>query len=167
MTETAEWISDTERITRLRERCLKRKNQSWPDRTIEAKLVPYCVKHDISILVYSPLEQGLLTGKIGMDKKIAESEYRNSIAWFRPANRWRVLDMLSGWQRLAQRYNCTMAQLVLAWTISQPGINAALCGARHPEQICETAKAGDIVLATADMWQMRQDVEALGKPNAG
>jgi len=71
---------------------------SMLDRTIETELVPYCLKHDISILVYSPLEQGLLTGKIGMDKKLAESEYRNNIAWFRPENRRRVLDLLSGWK---------------------------------------------------------------------
>ena len=62
---------------------------SMLDRTIETELAPYsyCLKHNISLLVYSPLEQGLLTGKIGMDKKFAESEYRNNITWFRPENR--------------------------------------------------------------------------------
>jgi len=137
---------------------------SMLDRTIETRLVPYCLKHNINLLVYSPLEQGLLTGKIGMDKKFAGSEYRNSIAWFRPENRRRVLDMLSGWKQLVQKYNCTTAQLVLAWTISQPGITSALCGARHPEQIRETAKAGGLILADVDWRRLRKDVEALGAP---
>ncbi|MDO9542775.1 MAG: aldo/keto reductase [Kiritimatiellia bacterium] len=140
---------------------------SMLDRTIETELVPYCLKHNISMLVYSPLEQGLLTGKIGMDKKFAESEHRNSIAWFRLENRRRVLNMLSGWKKLAKQYDCTIAQLVLAWTISQPGITAALCGARHPEQIHETAKAGEIFLADEDIRRMRKDAEALGTPNTG
>jgi len=140
---------------------------SMLDRTIETELAPYCLKHNISLLVYSPLEQGLLTGKIGMDKKIAESEYRNNIAWFKQENRRRVLDMLSGWKKLTEQYDCTTAQLVLAWTISQPGVTAALCGARHPEQIRETAKAGEIFLADADMRRMRTDVEALGTPGPG
>lgn len=140
---------------------------SMLDRTIETELVPYCLKHNISILVYSPLEQGLLTGKIGMDKKFAKAEYRNNIVWFRPENRRRVLDLLSGWEKLAKQYDCTMAQLVLAWTISQPGITAALCGARHPEQIRETAKAGKVFLADTDIGRMRKNVEALGTPNIG
>jgi len=140
---------------------------SMLDRTIETELVPYCLKHDISILVYSPLEQGLLTGKIGMDKKLDKSEHRNNIAWFSPENRRRVLDMLFGWKKLTEQYDCTLAQLVLAWTISQPGITAALCGARHPDQIRETAKAGEIILSDADMRRMRKDVEALGTPNIG
>lgn len=140
---------------------------SMLDRTIETELVPYCLKHNISMLVYSPLEQGLLTGKIGMDKKFAESEYRNNIAWFRPENRRRVLAMLSGWKDLTEKYGCTLAQLVLAWTIVQPGITAALCGARHPDQIRETAKAGEIFLSDADIRRMRSDVETLEAPNAG
>jgi len=140
---------------------------SMLDRAIETKLVPYCLKHKISTLVYSPLEQGLLTGKIGMNKKIARSEHRNAIPWFQPENRKRVLDLLAGWKDLTKQYDCTMAQLVLAWTISQPGITAALCGARHPEQIRETARAGDIAMAATDMRRMRKDVIALGTPNAG
>lgn len=146
--------------------CANQPRYSILDRAIETDLVPYCLKHAIGILVYSPLEQGLLAGKIGADKIFAESEYRNKIAWFRPENRRRVLDMLAGWKKLAKDYDCTMAQLVLAWTISQPGITAALCGARHPAQIRETAKAGEISLSDADMQRMRKDAEALGTPDA-
>jgi len=134
------------------------------DRKIEAETVPYCLKHNISILAYSPIEQGLLTGKIGMDHTFFEGEFRSRLPWMRPENRRRVLDMLSGWQDLTEKYHCTLTQLVIAWTVMQPGISFALVGARHPEQVRENAGAGSIELSAEDSARMRRDVEALGQP---
>jgi methylglyoxal reductase len=135
---------------------------SMLDRAIEADLVPYCLDQTISILAYSPLEQGLLTGKIGMDRVFTETEYRNNLPWLRPVNRQKVLTMLAGWAKLTEQYRCTLAQLVIAWTVAQPGITFALCGARHAAQAAENAGAGDVVLTAADVARMRTDVEALG-----
>lgn len=136
---------------------------SMLDRTIESDIATYCQKHHISILAYSPLEQGLLTGKIGMDRTFTETEYRNAIPWFRPGPRQRVLNMLAGWRDLTDRYRCTLSQLVIAWTVQQPGITAALCGARHPAQVQENARAGILDLLPADLQRMRADLEKLGK----
>jgi len=135
---------------------------SMLDRAIEADLVPYCIKNNISILAYSPLEQGLLTGKIGMDYKISAGEARNNISWFEPDKRKLVIDMLAGWENLTKKYSCTLSQLVIAWTVAQPGITHALCGARKLHQIEENSKAGELVLETADIACIRADVERLG-----
>ncbi len=135
---------------------------SMLDRTIEADLAPYCAQHQISVLAYSPLEQGLLTGKIGMDRTFTAGEYRNNLPWLKPANRQRVLTMLDGWKDLCAGYQCTLGQLVIAWTVAQPGITFALCGARQIAQVQENAKAGALVLKPADVARMRRDVEALG-----
>ena len=105
--------------------------------------------HQYSSLAYSPLDQGLLTGKIGMDRVLKEGEARNSIPWFKPENRRKVLDMLDGWQNLTEKYNCNLAQLVIAWTVEQPGITFAA--------------AGNLSLAQEDIQRMRNDVEALGE----
>lgn len=134
------------------------------DRTIEADVLPYCRKRGIATLVYSPLEQGLLTGKIGMDRQFGAEAARNMIPWFRPENRRRVLDMLAGWEDLCDRHACSMAQLVIAWTVAQPGVTCALCGARRPEDAEENAGAGSVHLDDADMARMRRDAEALGQP---
>ena len=101
---------------------------SMLDRAIEPEIRDYCLAHHVSILAYSPLEQGLLTGKIGMDRKLTDTEARNAIPWFKPEARQRILNMLAGWRDLTDRHHCTLAQLVIAWTIAQPGITAALCG---------------------------------------
>jgi methylglyoxal reductase len=137
---------------------------SMLDRKIEADILPYCVDHTVASLVYSPLEQGLLTGSIGMDRKLTETEFRNRIPWYRPANRRKVLDMIGGWSDLSAAHGCSMAQLVIAWTVAQPGVTCALCGARTPEHAIENAGAGDVRLSDAELARMRRDVEQLGKP---
>ena len=137
---------------------------SMLDRTIEDELLPFCMEQQISTLVYSPLEQGLLTGAITMDRTFSPGEYRNNIAWFQPGNRRKVLDMLALWRPLTEKYRCTLAQLVIAWTVEQPGVTFALCGARKPEHSRMNAAGGTLVLAAEDIRTMRRDVEALGAP---
>ncbi len=137
---------------------------SMLDRAIEKDILPYCRAHGISVLAYSPLEQGLLTGAIGMDRTFGPAEIRSRGLWFRPANRRRVLDMLAGWRDLTEACGCTLGQLVIAWTVQQPGVTFALCGARRAGQARENARAGDLVLREADLARMRRDVEALGGP---
>ena len=137
---------------------------SMLDRGIEEELIPYCIDQNISSLVYSPLEQGLLTGTIGMDRTFTQGEYRNNIPWFKSLNRQKVLNMLDGWQTLTEKYNCNLAQLVIAWTVEQPGITFALCGARKPDHSVQNAAGGDIVIKAEDLKKMRSDVEELGTP---
>ena len=137
---------------------------SMLDRKIEADLLPSCKAHNLATLVYSPLEQGLLTGKIGMDAVFEEGAFRNQLDWFKPENRRRVLDLLAGWADLTSAYSCSLAQLVIAWTIAQPGITFALCGARKPENMVDNAGAGALELSLADIARMRADVVALGDP---
>ncbi|MGQ9915256.1 MAG: aldo/keto reductase [Thermogutta sp.] len=137
---------------------------SMLDRRIEAEVLPYCLRHAIATLVYSPLEQGLLTGRIGMDRTFSPGEYRNMIPWFKPENRRRVLEMLEGWRDLCHAYSCTLGQLVLGWTIAQPGITVALVGARKAAHAAENAGAGELRLDQATLARMRRDVEALGQP---
>jgi methylglyoxal reductase len=154
---------DTYQLTGVISSCQPK--YSMLDRAIEADVLPYSHKNNISVLAYSPLEQGLLTNKIGMDRQLTEDEFRNNIPWFRSENRQKVLDMLSGWQSLCDEYSCTMAQLVIAWTIAQEGLTIALCGARKVKNIQENAAAGDINLSDTTLSIMRKDVEALGEPN--
>ena len=136
------------------------------DRRIEADILPYCHKNNIATLVYSPLEQGLLTGKIGMERKFTAEEFRNRIAWFKPVNRQRVLTMLAGWQDLTDKYHCTLGQLVIAWTVAQPGVTCALCGARKAADAIENAGAGTMQLDPDDIERIRRDAAALGAPQA-
>ena len=139
---------------------------SMLDREIETEILPYCQANGISALAYSPLEQGLLTGKIGMDQTFAEGVYRNQIPWYAPQNREKVLNMLEGWSDLLAKYNCSLSQLVIAWTVAQEGITFVLCGARKEAHVSDNVRAADLELDAADLSRIRQDAEALGAPEA-
>jgi methylglyoxal reductase len=132
---------------------------SMLDRGIETELVPYCMKNNISILAYSPLEQGLLTGKINMSSTFSKGEHRNYLTWMKPVNRQKVISLLDSWQSLKDKYNCSTSQLVISWTINQPGITFALCGARKVYQIEDNVKSADINISVEDMKKMREDIE--------
>ena len=80
------------------------------------QLLPTCRELGISVQAYSPLEQGLLTGKVTMETTFPEGSTRNSNPSFQPARRKQALDLLAKWDDLTGKYDCTMAQLVIALT---------------------------------------------------
>lgn len=136
-------------------------------RAPEQDLLPFCAGRRIATLTYMPLEQGLLTGKVGMDRVFSKGEFRGNDTWnpwFLPPNRRRVLDLLARWRELTERYECSLAQLAIAWTATQPGVTHVLCGARQPEQALENARAGDLVLDAETLIRLRRHVESLGEP---
>ena len=78
-------------------------------RAPEADVLPYCAKHGIATLTYMSLEQGLLTGKVGMDRVFDPNEFRSNEAWntwFKLVNRRKVLAMLEGWKDLTETGDC-------------------------------------------------------------
>jgi methylglyoxal reductase len=136
----------------------------------EKDILPYCRQHQVATLTYMSLEQGLLTGKIGIDRVYQAGEFRGNEfwnPWHLLPNRKKVLDLLAGWTPLADKYACTLAQLVIAWTAAQPGVTHVLCGTRNEKQLAENARAGELQLEAQDLQRMRQDVLALGEPHKG
>lgn len=133
----------------------------------EADILPHCRQNNLATLTYMSLEQGLLAGKVGMDRVFKPEEFRSNLdwnPWFKLENRPKVLDMLAGWNGLTEKYACTLAQLVIAWTAAQPGITHVLCGARTADQAKQNAGAGALQLDPADIARMRNDAIALGDP---
>ena len=130
-------------------------------RRVEKQLLPTCKELGVSVQAYSPLEQGLLTGKVTMDTTYPEGSTRNSNPNFQPARRAQALAMLNNWQDLTEKYHCTMAQLVIALTARMvPGL-FVLCGARTPEQVTDNAGAMHIHLDGADAVRMKWDVDSI------
>lgn len=119
---------------------------SMMNRKIEAEIVPYCIKNHKSILAYSPMERGLLTGKIKPNHVFAEGDARSEMKIYQPENIKKVNDFLAKIQPIAEEQGATLAQLVLRWTIEQPGITIALAGARNAAQAVQNAKAAEITL---------------------
>jgi aryl-alcohol dehydrogenase-like predicted oxidoreductase len=115
-------------------------------RDIEEDIVPYCLKTGKGILAYSPLQRGLLTGKITSDYHFNEGDHRPSTPFFKEPNLTRINQFLNTIKPLADDHHLSLAQLVLCWTLEQPAINTVLVGARNPKQVKENAISGDVRL---------------------
>jgi len=120
---------------------------SMIQRDIEKDLVPYCIENKKSIIAYSPLHRGILTGKIKPGHVFSEDDHRQSLSHYTNENIKRTNEMLDKLRPLAQSKSATLAQLVLRWTIEQPGITIALAGARNTEQAIQNAKAVNVILS--------------------
>lgn len=132
-------------------------------RGIEKDLVPVCKEYGISIQAYSPLEQGLLTGKFTMDTIFPEGDVRNNNPSFHPDRRKKILDILNGWEKYTEKYQCSCANLVIAFTARLIDSLCILAGARKPEQIEDNAKSLEVELEADDAEQMKKDIEILNQ----
>jgi aryl-alcohol dehydrogenase-like predicted oxidoreductase len=122
------------------------------DREIETNgVLGHCQHRGIAVLAYSPLSNGLLTGKIRPDRQFGPGDLRRGNRRFTAANIERTNAMLQQLQPIAQRHGISVPQLVIAWTFSQPGLTCALCGARDAAQAIENAAAGDIRLSADEL----------------
>ena len=124
---------------------------SMVERSIEAELVPWCLNNNKSIIAYSPMQRGLLTGKIRPNHVFAPGDHRPGTVFFQPENIRRIDNFLNRLQPLAQSRNAEISQLVLQWTVEQPGITIALAGARNKQQAIQNAKAGDLALTAGEI----------------
>lgn len=116
-------------------------------RHVENDAMPYCIENDISILGYSPMAQGLLTGKFGPDHNFAEGDHRTKNRLFQPEIYRKILKALDQLRSIAEEYSCSLGQLALAWAIAQPQ-TCAIAGARSDKQAIQNAAATNIILAS-------------------
>ncbi len=108
---------------------------SMVNRGIENDIVPYCISNNIGILAYSPLQRGLLTGKIKQGHKFGEGDSRPDSIYYKEPNLTRILQFTDSIKGIANELKVTLSQLVLNWTMLQPGITCALVGARNASQV--------------------------------
>lgn len=127
-------------------------------RWVEKETMPYCVENNITIIAYSSLAQGILTGKFGADHKFEEGDHRAKSKLFKPENYARVQLALNQLRPIAERHQVSLGNLSLAWLIAQPQTNA-IVGARHVEQSVENAKAAEIRLSVEEL----KEIDKIGR----
>jgi aryl-alcohol dehydrogenase-like predicted oxidoreductase len=132
-------------------------------REIEAETLPWCVAHGVSINVYWPLMKGLLAGKLPRDHKFDPRDGRQKYPVFHGVEWDKTQDFLDRIRPIAAESGMTVAQLVIAWTIQRPGITSALCGAKRPEQIRETAVAMNMALTPGQLTRIDQAIAERGQ----
>nr|WP_236774415.1 aldo/keto reductase [Agrobacterium tumefaciens] len=120
-------------------------------RDIETTLLPLCRTSAVSVLSYSSLALGLLSGKVGPERVFAGDDQRKGNPRFSQANREKIARLTRRLEPVAEAHGASIAQVVIAWTIAQPGITFSLCGARDPAQAVENAAAARLRLAENEL----------------
>lgn len=132
---------------------------SMLNRRIEKELVPFALSHDLGIIAYSPMERGLLTGKYFQGSSLKGNDHRNS--YFQQFDLPRVKTFLDAIAPIAEEKGATLSQLVLRWTVLQPGITVVLAGARNTGQAIANAKAMDIHLTPDELGLINRELSRL------
>lgn len=127
-------------------------------RQVEHDAMPYCVEHNISILAYSSLAQGLLTGKFSPDHQFQEGDNRAKNKLFQGQTYQRAQQALNKLRPIAERHQVSLSNLALAWLIAQPQTNA-IVGARNAEQATQNAKAADVQFSQQELGE----IDAIGR----
>ena len=126
----------------------------------DARNLPVCREHGLAFLAYSPIAQGLLTGRVDGRREFAEGDLRRESPRFAP----RVLDavqaVLAPVKSLARDRDATVEQLVLAWTLARPGVTHVLAGTRSREQAIANARAGSLELGDDELAVVDQAAKA-------
>ncbi|MGE4002529.1 MAG: aldo/keto reductase [Planctomycetaceae bacterium] len=131
-------------------------------RDIEADRLPWCRAQNVAVVVYWPLMKGFLAGKLRRDHQWDSKDGRQKYPIFQGEQWTKTHDFVDRLKILSEEVPCTVAQLVIAWTIRQPGITAALCGAKRPDQIQETAAAMRLELSSDMMEHLTQAIAERG-----
>lgn len=142
-------VSQMEEASRTLKLASNQVSYSMLNRAIESDLVPYSLANNSGIIVYSPMERGLLTGKYFKENTLKENDHRNG--YFSQFDLDKVKTFLEKIEPIAQEKGASLSQLVLKWTSLQPAITVVLAGARNAQQAIENAKAMSIDLSKEEL----------------
>ncbi len=127
----------------------------------DRSLIRWCGEQGIGVVSYSPLAAGVLTGAVTAETTFGEGDWRGGAWWeaeeFAPDELTRRLEVVEAMRPIAERVGCSLAQLALAWNLSQPGVTSAIAGSRNPAHVRGNAAAGDVELDETVL----QELEAL------
>lgn len=131
-------------------------------REIEEAQLPWCVEHDVAVIVYWPLMKGLLAGHLRREHVFNTKDGRHKYPMFSGDEWQKNQDFLDVLRAMSVEIKRPVSQIVLNWTIQRPGITAALCGAKRPHQIRENAESLNWSLTADEITRITTAIAARG-----
>ena len=134
------------------------------ERNAGGDVIPWAAEHETGVIVYSPMQSGLLSGR-WTERRTAsldEGDWRRDNPEFNPPRLARNLALAAALEPIAQRHGVSVAAVAVAWTLSWPGVSGAIVGARSPEQVDGWVPASGLQLSDEDLEAITQAVEATG-----
>jgi aryl-alcohol dehydrogenase-like predicted oxidoreductase len=122
-------------------------------REIEQTILPYCSFNGLGVIVYSPMQSGLLTGAMTRSRvaKLPESDWRSRDLEFTEPRLSRNLALVERLRRVGQKYGRSPGQIAVAWVLHNPAVTAAIVGARSAQQVEQNVGAADLDLTDEDV----------------
>jgi aryl-alcohol dehydrogenase-like predicted oxidoreductase len=125
-------------------------------RELETEILPYCERVGIGVIVYSPLQSGLLTGKMTRERieALPDNDWRKtrSDEFYEPKLS-RTLQIVERLRELGERHGRSPAEMAVAWTLRHSAVTGAIVGARRPGQVDEIVRAADVSI-TDEEWSV-------------
>jgi aryl-alcohol dehydrogenase-like predicted oxidoreductase len=133
-------------------------------RNVGAAELPWCDLHGTGVIVYSPMQSGLLSGSFSAARaaSLPANDWRSRNSDFTGEALTRNLMVAEAMRGIAERHRTTVAAVAVAWTLAWPGVTAAIVGARHPRQVDGWLGAATLSLAAADMTEIGDVIERSG-----
>jgi aryl-alcohol dehydrogenase-like predicted oxidoreductase len=134
------------------------------DRTVAAEELPWCAEHDTGVIVYSPMQSGLLSGSFTAERaaKLGDDDWRSRSPDFTGEGLERNLALAGALRPVAERHGTTVAAVAVAWTLAWRGVTAAIVGARNPHQVDGWLPAASLELTAADLDEIAEAVRRTG-----
>lgn len=123
---------------------------SLASRDIEREIVPMSISEGISIIPWSPLAGGFLSGKFTRNNSIAGDSRRDSFD-FPPINKEKAYDIIDLMRDIGLKQNVSVAQVALAWVLCQPGITSVIIGAKNTAQLKENINSTKLILSPEEI----------------
>ena len=126
---------------------------SLVDRAVEAEILPFAEREGIGVIAYSPMGSGLLTGAMTRERiaSLADNDWRKHDERFNEPALSRHLATVARLQMVADRYGTTPGAVAIAWTLTNPAVDAAIVGFRRPAQVDPLRSAADLELTPQDL----------------
>jgi aryl-alcohol dehydrogenase-like predicted oxidoreductase len=133
-------------------------------REVAGAELPWCAAHETGVIVYSPMQAGLLSGSFSAARaaSLPANDWRSRNTEFRGEALRRNLVVASALREVAQRHDSTVASAAVAWTLAWPGVTAAIVGARNPRQVDGWIGAATLTLTESDMQLVASAIEDSG-----
>jgi aryl-alcohol dehydrogenase-like predicted oxidoreductase len=133
-------------------------------RDVAAAELPWCAAHGTGVIVYSPMQSGLLTGTFTEARAAAlpPGDWRSRSPEFQPPKLQNNLALADALRPIAARHGVSVGAVAIGWTLAVPGVTGAIVGARSPEQVDGWIAAADLTLSDADLTEIAAAIERTG-----
>lgn len=130
-------------------------------RDMEGEILPYCLEQNIGVIVYSPMHNGLLTGKMTQERIAAlpASDWRVNInPAFREPHLSRNLELVEVLRGIGEGHGKSPAEVAVAWTLRHPAVTGAIVGVRRPDQVDGIVGAMDFRLSKSEIVEIERSL---------